>query len=184
LRDATGQAVAGRIDLALGNSVAIFTPGAFLEPNTSYTMTVEGVTDLAGNPRAGGPFTLQFTTVDTRAPVINALRVLGNPLAGTRITVQPDIPDTDVARVEYLISGQTPQVARLTPFAMVVSMPVGVATVEVSVVAIDTVGNRSAPQTLTIPVGTNQPPTVTLTNLFWCNGSPGTDAQLADLGER
>jgi len=128
-------------------------------------MTAEGVTDLAGNPLASGPFTTQFATVDTRAPVINALRALGNPMAGTRITVQPDITDKDVARVEYLISGQTPQVASLTPFAAAVSMPVGVATVEVTAVAVDTVGNRSTPQTLTIPVSANQPPTVTLTNL-------------------
>src|SRR5262249_50087652 len=68
LLDAGGQKVAGRVDRTLGDTVAIFTPTAPLQANATYTLTVVGVTDVAGNPLANGSFTAQFATVDTIAP--------------------------------------------------------------------------------------------------------------------
>ena len=43
-------------------------------------------------------------------------------------------------------------------------------------VAVDLAGNRSTPETLNIPIGLNEPPSVTLTNLspFLANGKEFT----------
>lgn len=162
-----GQPVAGRMDLALGNTIVVFTPTDFLSANTTYTATLTGITDTAGNPFAGGDFAFQFSTVDTQAPVINALGFQGNPslLAGTTIIVVPDLADGDVARVEYQFSNEAPRSIHSAPFTTSVFLPAGLPAIEVSAVAFDQAGNRSSPAVISIPITPNQPPTVTMTNL-------------------
>jgi hypothetical protein len=162
LLDAGGALVAGRTDFTLGNTVVIFTPYDYLVPNTAYQIKLDNVTDLAGNPLEGLPFTSRFFTVDTIPPVITSLQLQGSLIAGTNAIVQPNITGTDVARVEYLIGGQTPQVIRTSPFAATVTLPVGVLSIQVTAVAVDASGNRSQSVTVPIVIGANQAPAVTL----------------------
>lgn len=167
LKDATGKTVPGQVASTLGDTTAIFTPTDFLKPNTSYTATIANVTDRAGNPLVGGGvFSTQFATVDTLAPVISSLQFPAGArrIAGSSVSVQPVIADTDVARVEYSISGQSPQAATAAPFASSVALPVGTSSVQVSAVAVDFSGNRSSSASLSIPIDANQPPNVRLTS--------------------
>ncbi|MCI0438824.1 MAG: carboxypeptidase regulatory-like domain-containing protein [Chloroflexi bacterium] len=168
LEDGAGQLVDGQVETALGGTVAIFTPTNFLKANEVYTVTLSGAQDLAGNPLVGGAFASQFFTVDTIPPVINALNLEGTPslVEGTSITIVPDIPSADVARVEYLIDGATPFVRNAAPFSLDITLPVGKDSILASATAVDFVGNRSQPATeLVIPISDNAPPAVTLTNL-------------------
>ena len=165
LADGQGRPVAGRVDLAIANTVAIFTPTDFLQPNTSYTATLTGVTDVAGNPLAGGSVSIAFATVDTRAPVLNALHLQGTPtpFAGTAVVVEPDLTGDGVARIEYQVNGQAPQVVTAAPFALVLTLPTDATSVQVTGIAVDEFGNRSMARGLTVPVTPNGPPTVTFT---------------------
>ncbi len=83
--------VPGAVTLAVGGTVAIFTPADFLRPNATYVVTVSNVADPAGNPLAGGTFATSFTTIDTFAPTITALQLVGTPRAGATVSVHPTI---------------------------------------------------------------------------------------------
>ena len=61
---ANGSTVGLSTVLSGGNQLLTLTPVAGLLPNTAYTLTVNGATDLAGNAMAA-PFTSTFTTSGT-----------------------------------------------------------------------------------------------------------------------
>ena len=64
--------ISGSVALASNNSTIVFTPGADLEGETTYTVTVSGtVSDVAGN-ELGGSDSWSFMTVDSTAPAISA----------------------------------------------------------------------------------------------------------------
>ncbi|MBA1443921.1 MAG: Ig-like domain-containing protein [Chromatiales bacterium] len=169
-----GQPVAGQVAMTLGDSVAIFTPDDFLQPNGTYTIVADNIQDLAGNALENLPFTAQFSTVDTLAPVLNFLALQGTPsrIEGTSVSVIPDVTGTDLARMEYIIDGQAPAVIDAAPFLVNVALPVGVPRVEITATAVDDSGNRSVPALLDIDVLPNQPPSVALTSLT-CGNSVG-----------
>lgn len=163
-----GQPVGGQVSMTLGGTVAIFTPTDFLKANEVYNVALSNATDLAGNPLVNETFESQFFTVDTVQPVINALNFDGAPSLAedTDVTIVPETPSADVARVEYLIDGQTPRVSRVSPFSLTLTLPVGRDSIGVEATAVDVVGNRSQPPTeRVIPISDNAPPGVTLTNL-------------------
>lgn len=174
LLDDGGQPVAGQVAMTLGDSVAIFTPDDFLQPNGTYTIAADNIRDLAGNALENLPFTAQFSTVDTLAPVLNFLALQGTPtrIEGTSVSVIPDVTGTDLARMEYVIDGQAPAVIDAAPFLVNVALPVGVPRVEITATAVDESGNRSVPALLDIDVLPNQPPSVALTSLT-CGNSVG-----------
>ncbi|QYZ65331.1 MAG: hypothetical protein OI74_04575 [Gammaproteobacteria bacterium (ex Lamellibrachia satsuma)] len=174
LLDDGGQPVAGQVAMTLGDSVAIFTPDDFLQPNGTYTVVADNVWDLAGNALENLPFSAQFSTVDTLAPVLNFLALQGTPtlIEGTSVSVMPDVTGTDLARMEYVIDGQAPAVVDAAPFLVDVALPVGVPRVEITATAVDDSGNRSVPALLDIDVLPNQPPSVVLTSLT-CGNSVG-----------
>jgi hypothetical protein len=165
LRDASGQPVPGTAALAVGNSVVIFSPQDFLRANTTYTFTVSGVVDLAGNPLAGGTFTASFATIDTIAPLIQALELTGTPRAGGTVTVRPTIAGADTARVEYAVALGGTAVATTAPFEAALTLPTGVTETTVTAVAVDGFGNRSPSFTLPVTIQQNNPPVVQLLNV-------------------
>jgi hypothetical protein len=87
---ANGNPVAVSSGLANGNQTLTLVPQAALQANTLYTLTVTGVTDVAGNPMSGS-VTSTFTTgfVDFSMPgVINVSPVNGANGVSASTTVQ------------------------------------------------------------------------------------------------
>jgi hypothetical protein len=164
LRNAAGASVPGTQAFSGGNTVLVFSPQDFLQPNTFYTAVLSNVSDGAGNALAGGALTSRFFTVDTLAPVITALQFAGTPRAGSTISVQPVISAQDTARVEYRFADGAASVSTVSPFAITVTLPAA-DSMTVSAVGVDQVGNRSAPFEQSIQIQTNAAPVVTLTNV-------------------
>jgi hypothetical protein len=78
------------------NSTVRLTPASLLTPNTTYTVTMQGIRDTAGNTMAG-PYTFSFTTganVDNnQTPNVLSTVANGLPLStGTDVTNVPDNP--------------------------------------------------------------------------------------------
>jgi hypothetical protein len=101
--------------LVFANSAVRLTPATLLSPNTTYTVTIQGVKDVAGNAMTG-PYTFSFTTgsnLDNNATP-NVLSVVANsvPLTnGTNVSNVPVNPtivitlDTPVEPASVLNSG-------------------------------------------------------------------------------
>lgn len=71
-----------------GDTVVRFQPATVLTPNTSYVLTISGITDPAGNP--GASATVHFTTgagIDVGYPYV----VSENPLSGSTTGTHPTI---------------------------------------------------------------------------------------------
>ncbi len=165
LRDDTGTPVGGSVALAIGGTVAVFTPTAFLQPNRSYVATIANVADTAGNSLVGGAATAGFSTIDTIAPAITALQITGTPRTGGTIIVQPTIAAADTQRVEYSLGVTPAAVSTQSPFSASIALPAGGPAAVISAVAFDQVGNRSALFSLPVTILPNAPPTVTLINV-------------------
>ena len=164
LRDAGNAPVPGTTTLASGGTVAIFTPADFLRANATYVLTVAGAMDLAGNPLPGGSVTSTFTTIDTLAPAVTALQVVGTARAGAIVTIHPTIPDLDVQRVEYSLGSTFLGAVTQAPFDRSVTLPADSPSTSVTAVAFDLAGNRSNPFALPIAIQPAVAPTVTITN--------------------
>lgn len=91
-------APAGTVTYVVGNRTALFTPGAALAANTTYTATITtAAKDLAGNALAGNQAALPaasnyiwtFTTAAATAPSGSVLLQSTNPAAGA-LSVCPD----------------------------------------------------------------------------------------------
>jgi methionine-rich copper-binding protein CopC len=67
LKDSGGNTISGAVAYNAATNTATFTPSGSLDPSRTYTVTVSGAQDLAGNTMA--PFSWSFTTTST---VINA----------------------------------------------------------------------------------------------------------------
>jgi hypothetical protein len=165
LADAAGQPVTGQSALTAGNTAVVFAPLDFLRANTSYTVTVSGVADLAGNPLPQGTVTSTFFTVDTIAPVVTGIEVDGVLRAGSTVTARATFADTDVVRVEYAIPGGATAVSTTAPFGVSLTLPSNVTTTSVTAIAVDAVGNRSQPFSRAIALEVDQAPTVQLVNV-------------------
>ncbi len=164
LRSANGDVVPAQTALTLGNTALVLSPVNFLPANATFTATLSNVTDLAGNPLAGGAVTFSFQTVDTIAPLITALAVQGTARAGATITIVPTIDTSDVERVEYQ-AGTLSRVVAISPYTTAIALALDATELIVTARAVDASGNRSAPFQITVPVAQNQPPTVQLVNV-------------------
>ncbi len=162
--------VAGRVDLILGSSVAVFTPTGFLSANATYTVTVGNVFDQAGNPLSGsGSYSFAFSTVDTMPPAIADVTLVGSPLAGSTVRLVPTLAGggADVDRVEYALSDGTARIGRAAPlfaFAAEIALPAGAGggSIGVTAVAVDRAGNRSDPFPTAIAIVEDVLPTVAI----------------------
>ena len=84
----SGANVAGTLSYNPTTRVASFTPSAPLAQSTSYTFSVNGVRDAAGNTMTG-PVTATFTTGDLTAPTVLGVVPLNDAIGvATNTTVQ------------------------------------------------------------------------------------------------
>jgi len=112
---AGGVSVPFTASLVYANSTLRLTPASLLSPNTTYTVSIQGVQDVAGNTMTG-TYTFSFTTgvnVDNNATP-NVLTAVANglPLTGNvNVTNVPDNPtivitlDTPVEPAYLLSNG-------------------------------------------------------------------------------
>ncbi|QNN52181.1 DUF4082 domain-containing protein [Nocardioides mesophilus] len=90
LKNAAGTAVTGTTTYSTANTTATFTPGANLTAGTTYTATVSGASDAAGNVM--DPVTWTFTTTAATAGTC--------PCTIWPSTATPAATDTDTGQVE------------------------------------------------------------------------------------
>jgi hypothetical protein len=164
--------VAGVRELILGGAVALFTPTdiggdrTLLQSNASYTVTVSGVVDLAGNvQRPQDTATATFSTRDTIAPTIATLSAPTGGRSGQSVTVAATTVNTDVASVQFLVDGvltaTTSQPAAPGQYQASIVMPAR--SIQVTARAIDTSGNVGPLSTVAaIALLPDDPPTVTI----------------------
>jgi hypothetical protein len=164
-----GNPVAGSMNTLpiLGDRVFVFTPEVPLLPNRGYRATLQGpLADLAGNVMAAAQVSSNFQTIDTLAPVIDALTVVpgASQIAGAIVPVTAAVNDVDdLAFVEFYVDGRIVLSDAEAPFvAPVLLDPVFGAGVNVAAVAVDESDNRSAVSNLFIAINDNQAPTVTI----------------------
>jgi hypothetical protein len=94
-----------RLDLVSGNTAAVLTPYAPLLTDSTYTVSVSGVRDAAGNEMAT-PLSTTFNTIDTIAPAVTGLTATGDLIKGNTVTVTAAVPDADAALVNFFVDGQ------------------------------------------------------------------------------
>ena len=125
----------------------LFTPGASLEPNLTYTVTVNGATDLLGHVQTAA-FTSSFMTPDGDSPV---LRLESPPDGGwskerrptVRVVVEDALSGPDASRAQMRLDGRAVAVTRGTDqfsYVPLADLADGLHTVEA--LAHDRGGNR------------------------------------------
>ena len=154
--------------LTLGETVAIFTPTDYLDPNSTYLVQLDNVRDQTGNFLENQPFSSQFGTIDTLIPIIGSLEILGNAIEGESLIIRPSLSGDDIVQLDYLVGGQFFESLSSPPYELQITLPTKQVEIEVMAIAIDTAGNQSVPQTLLIGIQENQNPSLELNNL---NGS-------------
>ncbi|MFM7102850.1 MAG: Ig-like domain-containing protein, partial [Verrucomicrobiota bacterium] len=126
----TGPAgpVPGAGRLLLDGLAVVFESVRLLEPNSTYTLTMAQVADLAGNPLPNQPLRVTFSTVDTEGPALASL-ALGpgaRPVAGNRVSVEATLvtPEPDVT-VRFTVGAQVMGTSSLPPFRTSLLLPDG-----------------------------------------------------------
>jgi hypothetical protein len=165
--------VPGTADVVLNGLAMTFTPETLLDPNSTYTLTVSGIQDLAGNPAANQPLTTTFSTLDTQGPAIATLRLVPGEVAvaGTTVSVEAVLAGAEsgssVLFSRDLVSVGSDSIA---PFRARIQLPLAGSTT-VRAIAADRFGNQGELAKLVINVVSNQPPT-----LLFVRGEPATGA--------
>ncbi len=161
-----GLEVPGRVDIALNQTVAIFTPTEPLSANASYVASLSGVKDLAGNLLAAPP-TVRFDTFDTIPPTVTGLSLPSGLrlILGRVVTATATVADSDVVSVEFSVDDRLAGTATVVPFAAPVTLtPASGNVLLLKAIAVDRVGNRSVPRFMSVTVEPNAPPTVAIQN--------------------
>jgi hypothetical protein len=164
--------ITGVRELILGSTVAVFTPTdgsgnrAQLQSNATYSVTVSGLVDLAGNvQRPQDIATATFATRDAIAPTISSISAPAGARHDESVTLIATTADTDVASVEFFLDGvlasASAQPVSLGTYQASLLMPAR--GIHVSARAVDTSGNvgaLSAPAAVTLLP--DSPPLVTI----------------------
>ena len=173
-------AVAGRVDVGIGARVVVFTPNQPLKPNATYTASIDGVHDVAGNAAEGLPFSTSFATLDTIGPSIANLALTGAPVGGATVSIQATLaqPEAGVSvrmSADLATFGQSAPDVLALPFTLPLS-----GSLIVRAIAIDRFGNEGPIAELPVTIAANQPPTVTFTRLAPAAGAvpSGTTLQV------
>ncbi len=152
--DGPSGAVTGQKNLILGNTVAVFTPTdgngnrAYLDPNSSYSISVGGVEDPSGNvmPAQNNVSTV-FHTIDTIPPVIQSFIAPAGAREGDLLSLAAKTSDPDVARVEFFVNGVLSAVINSPSapgeYRMSLTMPASTIN-NIAARGIDTTGNVGA----------------------------------------
>lgn len=159
--------VAGTTTLILTQRVAVFTPAADLEPNTYYSATVWGATDLAGNSVVGLPRSHTFRTLDTEGPmIVDILVAEGSALV--QGTVAHFVPVLAEAEPDVQLQLSTDLATVTTGGVGEPSVPISLSTagpIRIFARAIDRFGNFGPWFDREFVVGINSPPTLGLVRI-------------------
>ena len=160
----TGPAgeVPGTASVGINGQVLSFVPAAPLLPNTTYTLTVSNVFDLAGNRADGEPFIVTFDSLDTLGPTIATLRLASNaaPVAGATVMVEAVLAaPEDGASVRFSQEFTDAGVATDPPYQRAIQLPKNGSTT-VRAIATDVYGNDGPLAELVITVQPPQLPVV------------------------
>ncbi|MFM1943956.1 MAG: hypothetical protein RI897_2938 [Verrucomicrobiota bacterium] len=157
-----GVLVPGSIQLGLDGLVLSYLPEQELEPNTTYTLSVAGVMDLAGNLAVTQPIEVTFSTLDTVGPTISQLSIVNGlaPIAGTTRTVVAQLAEEEAgASVRFTRDLQPAGVVSASPYTLQVSLPQSGGTT-IRAIASDRYGNDGPLAELRLDVIENQAPTL------------------------
>jgi hypothetical protein len=154
--------------------VLTFVPSVDLPVNGSFTVSVSGVRDLAGNEAANQPLSAAFRTLDTLGPELTTVRVKGGgtPVAGSSAVLESVLaaPETGEFRVRYSLD-----FANLgTSSAGSVELPFAVPAAgdyTVRAIAIDRFGNEGPFAQFTMTVRANEPPNIRFIRLNPAEGA-------------
>ena len=174
--------VAGVAAVGLNGLALTFTPAALLDVNASYTLTVSGVRDLAGNLALNQPIVATFATLDTLGPTIATLRLATNqsPVAGATVQIEVLLATNEPGASVRLTQDFNPIGSdNSSPFAVNATLPVTGSTT-LRAIATDRFGNDGPFAELVLTVQSNQPPTVSLTRGTPASG-PLTNGQAFSL---
>jgi hypothetical protein len=168
--------IPGSIDLGVNNIVLTFTPSQPLPLNSTLTLRVDGVQDLAGNVMLNQPVISTFNTLDTFGPEIQDLHLLAgqHPVASSTISLEAVLktPETNVT-VRFSQDLQNLGIATTSPFIIPAKLPATGRTI-FRAIASDRFGNDGATFEYAIDVVPNQPPAVQLALVQPTNGVLGS----------
>ncbi|MDB6036537.1 MAG: hypothetical protein JWM99_378, partial [Verrucomicrobiales bacterium] len=174
--------IAGTTGVGLNGLVITFAPTAALDPNTTYTYSLSGVRDLAGNLALNQPITGNFSTLDTLGPNIASLRLANGrtPVAGVSVPVEAILAAPEPgASVRYTQDLNPIGSSTNSPFQIEVKLPASGSTI-IRAIATDRFGNDGPLAELLITVIPNTPPTVQLIRINPASG-PLRNGQLFTL---
>lgn len=162
----TGPAgpLSGTASVGLNGLVLTFAPDAPLPINSSLTLTVSNIFDLAGNRAVGEPFTAGFQTLDTLGPDIAQLRIGDgrSPVAGGTVPVEAILASAETgASVRFTQTFNAIGAAATPPFRVNAKLP-DTGSTTIRAIATDRFGNDGPVAELVISVVPNQQPSVTL----------------------
>ncbi len=160
-----GGAVPGRIDVGVGAQVVVFTPTAPLAPNATYSASIDGIRDVAGNFAEGLPLATSFATLDTVGPAIASLALASAPIGGATVNAVATLAAPE-AGVAIRLSADLVTVGQSAPGVLSVPVTLPLAgSIILRAVAIDRFGNEGPLAELPVSVSVNQPPSVAFTQL-------------------
>ena len=133
------------IDASLGYSTATFTatltPNNKLSINTSYTVYIVGVKDIAGNTVSSSSFS--FTTIADNTPPTGTIKINSDAVYANNLTVTLTIfsPDSDVSQMRFSADGSSWKEWKSYNTSASFNLPSGDGTKSVYVQFQDGVGN-------------------------------------------
>ncbi len=167
--------VPGTAATGLNGQTLVFTPAADLDANATYTMTIGGIRDLAGNLMRENPLIVTFQTLDTFGPNISTLQIAGGlrPVAGRSVPVEAILAAAEAGASVRFTQDFTPMgTSTNSPYRVNVTLPSAGSTT-VRAIATDRFGNDGPVAELVIAVVSNQPPVVQLSRLKPVSGPVG-----------
>ena len=166
--DSKGNPVSGTASVGVEGEVLNFLPAADLQPNSTYTMVISNVLDLAGNRAVGDPSFATVATLRTIGPTITNLPNLlisQKPLAGSTVQVIATLNTTEAGASVNFSQDFTPiGTATNRPVTASVQLPQSGSTT-VRAVAFDKYGTEGQSASLQITVEPGTPPTVQITRV-------------------
>jgi hypothetical protein len=181
LRDGQGALVAGNVTVGVGAQTVVFTPTALLAPNRSYTATVSGVRDVAGNLAEAQPFATSFATTDTLGPAIASLALApgAQPVAGSTADLVATLAAPEAGASLRASVDFGPAVASAPGvLSLPVTLPGAPGTAVLRAVAIDRFGNEGPLAELAVEVAANQPPALAFARLEPASGPVASGSRL------
>ena len=165
--------IGGVTSVGLNGLVFTFTPAVPLPVNATFTYSLSGVRDLAGNLAFGQPIVGSFATLDTLGPTIATLRLATNqsPVAGATVQLEALLQTNEVGAGVRFTQDLTPiGSASTVPFVLNAILPASGSTT-FRAIATDRFGNDGPLAELVVTVVPNNPPILSFTRVSPASGS-------------